>query len=127
MLEGFAYCKMIFEDGVPTGLYVYLSVNDSFERLTGLKNVVGRKVTEAIPSIRESNPELLEIYGRVVLTGKPEQFETYIKSLGMWLSIAVYSLEKQHFVTVFDKLPSASRRNGNSSWKKTGSKAFSAT
>ncbi|MGO9118686.1 MAG: PAS domain-containing protein [Desulfomonilaceae bacterium] len=103
MLEGFAYCKMIFEDGKPQD-FVYLSVNDSFERLTGLKNVVGHKVTEAIPSVRESNPELLEIYGRVVLTGKPEQFETCIKSLGLWLSIAVYSLEKQHFVAVFDNI-----------------------
>ena len=77
MLDGFAYCKMFFEDGKPQD-FVYLYVNDSFERLTGLKNVVGKKVTEVIPGIRESNPELFEIYGRVALTGNPEKFETYV-------------------------------------------------
>ena len=40
---GFAYCKMIFEDGKPQD-FIYLGVNH-FERLTGLTNVVGHKVT----------------------------------------------------------------------------------
>ena len=37
--------------------------------VTGLKRelVVGKKVTQAIPGIKEANPELFEIYGRVAL------------------------------------------------------------
>ena len=54
MLEGYAYCKMVFEDGEPQD-FIYLDVNQAFERLTGLKNVIGKKVTEVIPGIRESN------------------------------------------------------------------------
>ena len=80
MLDGFAYCKMLFEDGRPLD-FIYLDVNDAFERLTGLKNVIGKKATEVIPGIKESNPELFEIYGRVSLTGNPEKFETYVDSL----------------------------------------------
>ena len=65
MLEGFAYCKMIFDrDNHPVD-WIYLDVNDAFDRLTGLENTVGKKVTEAIPGIKESDPELFEIYGRV--------------------------------------------------------------
>jgi len=45
MLDGFAYCKMLFEDGRPLD-FIYLDVNDAFERLTGLKNVIGKKATE---------------------------------------------------------------------------------
>ena len=108
MLEGFAYCKMIFEDGKPQD-FIYLGVNDSFERLTGLKNVVGHKVTEAIPGISESNPELFKIYGRVTSTGNPERFETYIDSLGIWLSVSVSSTERDHFVTVFDNITERKR------------------
>ena len=108
MLDGFAYCKMFFEDGKPQD-FVYLDVNDSFERLTGLKNVTGKKVTEVIPGIKESNPELFEIYGRAALTGNPERFETYVDSLGIWLSTSVYSTEREHFIAVFDNISDRKR------------------
>ena len=101
MLNGFAYCKMFFEEDMPRD-FVYLSVNSAFETLTGLKNVVGKKVSEVIPGIQKSDPELFEIYGRVALTGIPEKFETYVQSLEMWFSISVYSPEREYFVAVFD-------------------------
>ena len=88
MLEGVAYCKMFFEDGRPQD-FIYLNVNGAFERLTGLKNVIGKKVTEVIPGIRESNPELFEVYGRVARTGSPERLQTWVESLGIWFSISV--------------------------------------
>jgi PAS domain-containing protein len=50
MLEGFARCEMVFDDrGRPID-FVYLAVNSTFEKLTGLRNVVGRRFTEIIPS-----------------------------------------------------------------------------
>ena len=101
MLNGFAYCKMLFEQNQPHD-FIYLKVNSSFERLTGLKNVAGKKISEVIPGIRESDPELLELYGRVALTGKPERFEIYLEALKMWFSISVYSPEKEYFVSIFD-------------------------
>ncbi len=51
MFEGFAYCKMIFEDDQPQD-FVYLAVNSAFEKLTGLKDVVGKKVTEIIRALK---------------------------------------------------------------------------
>ncbi len=108
MLDGFAYCRMIQENGTPKD-FVYLSVNRSFESLTGLKNVLGKPVSEVIPGIHQSNPELLRIYGRVALGGEPERFETYVATLGIWLSIAVYSPEKDHFVAVFDNITERKR------------------
>ena len=49
--------------------FIYLDVNAAFERLTGLNDVVGRRVTEVIPGIREAHPQLFEIYGRVARSG----------------------------------------------------------
>ena len=46
MINGYAYCKMLFDDkGKPID-FVYLEVNDAFEKLTGLKrvNVIGKRV-----------------------------------------------------------------------------------
>jgi PAS domain S-box-containing protein len=104
MMEGFAYCKMIFdEDGRPAD-FVYIDVNSAFTPLTGLKDVVGKKVSEVIPGIKETNPELIEIYGRVASTGKPEKFEVDLKPLGITLDISVSSPAKGHFVAVFENI-----------------------
>ena len=104
MLDGFAYCRMIFDEkGTPVD-FEYLEINDAFERLTGLKReaVVGKRVTVAIPGIEKANPELFEIYGRVALTCKEEKFEIFFKPLGKWFSISVYCPQKGYFAAVFE-------------------------
>ena len=104
MLNGFAYCRMIYDDrGIPID-FIYCRTNRAFAKLTKLRNVVGKKVTEVIQGIKESNPELFEIYGRVALTGKPETFETEVKPLGIWFSISVYSPKKKYFIAIFDNI-----------------------
>jgi diguanylate cyclase (GGDEF)-like protein/PAS domain S-box-containing protein len=104
MLEGFAYCKMLFDDrGHPID-FVYLDVNGAFGKLTGLENVVGKRFTEVIPGGKDSHPELLEKYGRVVLTGKPESFEIEIKALGKWFLISAYGAGKGCFGATFENI-----------------------
>ncbi len=102
MLDGFAYCRMLVDERGYADDFVYLHVNSAFETLTGLRDVVGRRVTEVIPGIRESHPELIEIYGRVARTGTSERFEIEFRPLRRWLSISVYSPHADHFVAVFD-------------------------
>ena len=109
ILDGFAYHKMIFDEQNTPVDYLYLEINDAFERLTGLNGVVGKRVTEIIPAIREDNPELLETYGRVSLTGTPEEFETYVPALNSWFSVSVYSPQRGYFVTVFDNITDRKR------------------
>ena len=106
MIDGFAYCQMIFDEtGKPVD-FVYLQINDAFERITGLKRdlIIGKKVTEAIPGIKEANPELFEIYGRVALTGQKEKFEHFLKPLSLWLNVSVYSPAKGYFAAVFEDI-----------------------
>jgi PAS domain S-box-containing protein len=109
MLDGFAYCRVIFNDDGQADDFVYLDVNSRFEELTGLQEVIGRRVTEVIPGIREANPGLLEIYGGVARTGKPARFETEIKSLGLSLSISLYRPAEGYFVAIFDNITEAKR------------------
>jgi len=106
MLDGFAYCKILLDENNRPTDFVYLEINDAFERLTGLKkeNVAGKKATEAIPGIKDSHPELFDIYGKVALTGKETKFDIYFEPLEIWLSISVYSPKKGYFVAVFDNI-----------------------
>ena len=108
MLQGYAHCGMLFEQGRPKD-FVLLGVNNAFENLTGRKNVAGEKISEVIPGIRESNPELLEVCGRVSESGMPERLEAFVEPLGMWFSISAYRLQKECFGVVFNAITERKR------------------
>lgn len=123
MLNGFAYCEMIYNEDKPQD-FIYLAVNPAFELLTGLKDVVGRKVTEVIPGISEAYPGLLETYGRVSLGGEPERIEICIKDLGIWLDISVYSTNRGYFTAIFENITDRREmiseiERGKREWEKT--------
>jgi PAS domain S-box-containing protein len=106
MINGYAYCRMIYDQKYEPVDFVYLEINAAFEALTGLKRaaVIGRRVSEVIPRTREANPEIFEIYGRVAKTGKTESFEVYFKPLSKWFNISVYGPKKEHFVAIFQNI-----------------------
>ncbi len=101
-LNGIAYCKMEYDANDKPIDFTYVAINKAFVELTNLKNAVGKKVTDIIPSIYNTNPEIFEIYGRVAKGGAPELFETYIDYLKAWFLVSVYCPEKGYFVAVFN-------------------------
>lgn len=104
MLEGFAYCKMLFDDeGQPID-WIYIDVNPAFYELTGLEDIQGKKVTEVIPGIMEAQPELFGLYGRVTLSGVPETIEIYFQPLEIWFNISAFKPAPEHFVAVFENI-----------------------
>ena len=104
MLEGFAYCRMIYDERGQPSDWVYLSVNRAFGQMTGLYGIEGKRVLEAIPDIRTLTPELFDMYGRVALTGIPETFEIDFKPLKRWLKVSAFCPEKNYFVAVFEDI-----------------------
>jgi len=104
MLNGYAYCQMLYDKQEQPVDFLFLAVNPAFEKLTGLKDVVDKLVTEVIPIVKETNPEVLEAYGRVAQTGRPEQFELDLKPLGMVLWVSVYSPARGYFVSMFENI-----------------------
>ncbi|MDD5190249.1 MAG: PAS domain-containing sensor histidine kinase, partial [Dehalococcoidales bacterium] len=108
MINGFAYCQMIYENGQPVD-YVYLDTNRSYSKLTGLTNVVGKRVTEVMPTIRRDMPHLFELYGEVAETGKAADFEIYLAPLKIWLHISAYSPQKGYFVAIFENITQRKR------------------
>ena len=103
-LDGLAYCQMIFDAQENPVDWIYIRVNKNFEKLTGLKGATGKKVTELVPGITTSNPELFKTYGRVSLTGTSERFEVYVEPLSRWFLVSVYSPSKKFFVAVFQNI-----------------------
>jgi len=102
LLNGFAHCRMRFDElGAPVD-FLYLAVNRAFETQTGLRNITGKWVSEVIPGIQELDPDLFQIFGRVVKTGVSERFEKHLLALGEWFDVSVYSPGPEEFVAIFD-------------------------
>ncbi|MGR8951766.1 MAG: diguanylate cyclase [Gammaproteobacteria bacterium] len=108
MLGGVAYCQLLYQDDQPCD-FIFLEVNATFEQLTGFQDVVGKRVSEVMPGIKATNPELFEIYGRVAWSEHPEKFETYVKPLDAWFSVSVYGAGSACFVMIFDNITERKR------------------
>lgn len=103
MSEGFAYHRVILDaTGKPCD-YVFLQVNEAFERLTGLRaeKIVGRRVTDVIPGVERDPADWIGRYGRVAMTGKPVQFESYAEALQKWFSVSAFSPHRAYFAATF--------------------------
>ncbi|MFT3934591.1 MAG: PAS domain S-box protein [Chitinophagaceae bacterium] len=101
--HGFAYCKIVME-GHRLKDCIYMAVNDAYERITGLSNVMGRHMSEVIPGLLESDPAYAEMICNVALTGQPVRTETFASPLGKWYSLSFYSPEKGYFVCLVDDI-----------------------
>ena len=100
MNDGCAHCRMITEGGRPVDLR-YLAVNPAFETMTGLREVEGRLISELVPRVRETHPDLFEIYGRVASGGGSATFDYLLEPLGRWFSIHAFSPAPMEFLAVF--------------------------
>ena len=101
LLNALAYCRLVRE-GERAVDFAFLAVNDAFQEQTGLFDVTGKRVSEAIPGFLETDADFVELLGRVEATGEPVRCERYVTSLDMWLSISAYRPEVGHFVLIFD-------------------------
>ncbi|RCJ25783.1 hypothetical protein A6S26_15755 [Nostoc sp. ATCC 43529] len=89
--EGCCICEMLFDENGKAMDYRFLKVNPAFETMTGLKQATGKTARELVPNLEAS---WLEIYGTVVLTGKPIRFEA--QSLAMnnrWFDVNAFCID----------------------------------
>jgi PAS domain S-box-containing protein len=103
MEEGFAYHEIVLDENQKPVDYIFLEANEAFERFTGLKraDIIGKRVTDVIPGIQNAKPDLISVYGKVALTGKPDNFEIYFEPFDKWYYVSIYSHEKGYFAVNF--------------------------
>ncbi|MEW6519146.1 MAG: MASE3 domain-containing protein [Thermodesulfobacteriota bacterium] len=125
MLNGFAYHQIIVDElNVPVD-YIFLEVNSAFEQKTGLvrEQIIGRRVTEVLPHIRQDDFDWIGVFGKVALTGEAVHFDHYIPKLRKWFSITAYSPEHGYFATVLRDITQrklAERKLLRSEWRFKG-------
>ncbi len=100
MQEGFARHEIVCdEEGHPID-YIYLDVNNAFERITGLNKseIINKRVLEVLPGTEKN---WIEKYGDVALNGETLTFNNYSRELSRYFSVSVYSPQPKQFVTIF--------------------------
>ncbi len=111
--NGYSYHKVLYDkDGNPVN-YIFLDVNKSFEKITGLnrENILNKKVTEVIPNIEKDSFNWIGKYGQVALSGESISLRQYSERLKHWYDVLVFSPEKDYFVTVFNDITEEVEKN----------------
>ncbi|MBN2087207.1 PAS domain S-box protein [Candidatus Peregrinibacteria bacterium] len=106
MHNGFALHEIVLnKKGKPID-YVFLDVNEGFEKITGLNRnkIVGKNVTKVLKGIENDPVDWIGKYGKVAITRRPIKFESYSKDLDKWFMISAYSPKKNQFATLFDDI-----------------------
>ena len=104
----YAYHRIVTdENGVPTD-YIFLDVNEAFEKMTGLQkqNIIGRRVTETLHGIRNEEFDWVDFYGKVALSREAKEITRYSDALKRWYKVSAYSPETGYFVTIFQDVSS---------------------
>jgi len=93
---------IVDEQGVPVD-YRFLEVNPAFEELTGLDSdaVIGKTVRDVLPEIE---PEWIERYGKVALTGLPDSFSNFSRELDRHYQVSAFSPKPGQFAVTFSDI-----------------------
>jgi PAS domain S-box-containing protein len=108
MEQGLALHEAIYNDQEKMVDYRFLDVNESFERITGLKRheILGKKVLEVLP---QTEKYWIENYGRVVETGKPLHYENFSKDLGKYYEVVAYRNREHQFAVIISDITQRKR------------------
>ncbi len=104
--EGLAFCKIITNaEGKPVD-WVYLDINDAYERINGVKkaDIVSRRATEVLPNIQRDPGDWINLYGRVALTGESIITERYSDVRKKWYHVSAYCPQKGYFISIFEDI-----------------------
>ncbi len=100
---GYAYHKILFDKQGKAIDYIFIDVNNAFEKITGLerKKILGEKISKVLPNIRDDRFDWIEFYEEMIINGERREFTQYSEPLGRWYKVTAFSLEKGHFITLF--------------------------
>lgn len=101
---GTAYNRMVYDQtGKPINFYI-LEVNQSYQKLTGTVDPVGKLVTEAFPGIENDPFDWIGTFGHVAKTGKEIRFQQHFQFNDRWYDIVAYQNKPDHFVATFHEI-----------------------
>ena len=115
MPTGFAYHQLVTDTEGRGVDYVFLEVNQAFEKITGLKKegVLGKRFTDVLMGVENDKGRLIERYSKVAQTGKEDKFEYYSNSVNKWFEVYAYSPKENFFAVIIDDISQEKKEKDN--------------
>jgi len=108
--EGFCLVEVLFDEHGKGEDYTFLETNPAFERQTGLKGVVGRRMRELIP---DKDDYWFGIYGDIAMTGEPRRFEHAVTAMDRFYDVYAFRVGEpvqRRVAIVFNDITRRKRR-----------------
>ncbi|MBN2851148.1 MAG: diguanylate cyclase [Clostridia bacterium] len=103
MKQGLALHEIIVDENNKPVDYRFISVNQSFLKITGLTNeeIIGKTVLEIFP---ETESYWITEYGKVAMDGVSCRLENYSKELDKYFEVYAYCPKHRQFATVINDI-----------------------
>ncbi|MEO6656117.1 MAG: CHASE3 domain-containing protein, partial [Pyrinomonadaceae bacterium] len=89
--EGFCIVEIIFNERKRAVDYRFVETSPSFETQTGIKDAVGKTMSEIVPDFERY---WFKAFGSVALTGSPARFENRAEALNRWFEVYAFRFGK---------------------------------
>lgn len=99
----YAFYELICDENEQPIDYIFLEVNEAFEKITGFKAdfVIGKKITNVVEQIKEDEFDWISFYGDIALNNKRKTLERYIPEFKRWYQVIAFSPKKYYFAICF--------------------------
>jgi len=108
--EGFCIMEMIFDEHEQPVDWRFVEVNPSFEKQTGMPDIVGKRIRELLPDHEEY---WFAIYGKVALTGEPVRFTNEAKGMDRsWFDLYAFRVggaDSRNVAVIFNNITERTR------------------
>jgi len=100
---GYAYYKIICDEGGIPYDYEFIEVNAAFEKFTGLKrlNIIGEKITNILPDIKKGEFDWIHFSGDIAINGGRKEAKQFSEHLQRWYKVNIYSPKKYYLIAHF--------------------------
>lgn len=95
--------KVILDDNGKVVDFIYLEVNEAFARSLKMnkEDIVNKRFTDLFPQYKNKDSKFMALFERAAVHGEKIVIDGYFSEiLGRWYSLALYSPEKNHFVSI---------------------------
>ncbi len=111
--EGFCIVEVLFNSDDEPFDYRFVQANPAMERLTGLKDAIGKTARELVPDLEEF---WFKTYGKVALTGESVRFENNSEVMDRWFDVyasRVGNSDSHRVAIVFSDITERKRSEDN--------------
>ena len=103
MISPFSYYRILYDKNGDPKDYIFVYVNDAFERETGLcrENIIGKRVLEVLPGTEKY---WIERCGKVAKTRISDHYINYAAALNNWYETRIYSPQPDYFAMTVNNI-----------------------